>query len=247
MNRARILIVDDEAPARARLRDLLDDCRSAFPLIIADEATNGREAVEIVNNSAVDIVLLDIRMPGMDGIETARHLARRDKPPRLIFTTAFDAYAVKAFEVNAIDYLLKPIKRERLLAALQKAGPRPPSSRQLENLGPAQRKHLSIHERGRVILIPLEEVIFMRAEMKYLSVRTAAREYLLEESLTRLEDEFSELFTRVHRNTLVAKRAIAGFEKVAEEGGEGRWVVVLKGIAEKLPVSRRQQHIVREF
>lgn len=246
MNPARILIVDDEAPARARLRDLLDDCREAFPLIIADEADNGREALEIINEGAIDIVLLDIRMPVMDGMETARHLAKLAKPPRLIFATAFDAYAVKAFEVNAIDYLLKPIKRERLLAALQKAGPRP-TSEQLDNLGPSRRKHLSIHERGRVVLIPLDDVLFLRAELKYLTVRTAAREFLLEESLTRLEEEFAELFTRVHRNTLVAKRAIAGFEKIAEEGGEGHWVVAVKGLDEKLPVSRRQQHIVREF
>lgn len=246
MNPARILIVDDEAPARARLRDLLDDCREAFPLIIADEADNGREALEIINEGAIDIVLLDIRMPVMDGMETARHLTKLAKPPRLIFATAFDAYAVKAFEVNAIDYLLKPIKRERLLAALQKAGPRP-TSEQLDNLGPSRRKHLSIHERGRVVLIPLDDVLFLRAELKYLTVRTAEREFLLEESLTRLEEEFAELFTRVHRNTLVAKRAIAGFEKIAEEGGEGHWVVAVKGLDEKLPVSRRQQHIVREF
>jgi two-component system response regulator AlgR len=243
---ARILIVDDEGPARARLRDLLDDCREKFALMIADEAANGKEALEIVNKGGIDIVLLDIRMPVMDGMETARHLAKLEAPPRLIFTTAYDAYAVKAFEVNAIDYLLKPIKFERLLAALQKAGPRP-SGEQLESLGPARRKHLSIHERGKVVLIPVDDVIFLRAEMKYLTVRTVAREYLLEESLTRLEEEFGELFTRIHRNTLVATRAVSGFEKIDDEGGEAHWVVVLKGLEEKLPVSRRQQHIVREF
>jgi two-component system response regulator AlgR len=246
MNPARILIVDDEAPARVRLRDLLDDCRETFPLLIVDEAANGREALDIVNNGAIDIVLLDIRMPVMDGIETARHLAKLDKPPRLIFTTAFDAYAVKAFEVNAIDYLLKPIRRERLLAALQKAAPRP-SKEALEQMGPAHRKHLSIHERGKVILIPVDDIVFLRAEMKYLTVRTLAHEYLLEESLTRLEEEFADRFVRVHRNTLVARRAIGGFEKVADDSGEGHWVVVLKGLEERLPVSRRQQHIVREL
>ena len=246
MTPARILIVDDEAPARARLRDLLDDCREKFPLMIADEAANGKEALEIVNKGGIDIVLLDIRMPVMDGVETARHLAKLDVPPRVVFTTAYDVYAVKAFEVNAIDYLLKPIKLERLLAALQKAGPRP-SGEQLDSLGPSRRKHLSIHERGKVVLIPVDDVIFLRAEMKYLTVRTVAREFLLEESLTRLEEEFGELFTRIHRNTLVATRAISGFEKIGAEGGEAHWVVVLKGLEEKLPVSRRQQHIVREF
>ena len=246
MNQARILIVDDEAPARARMRDLLDDCREAFPLLLADEAANGKEALQIINDAAIDIVLLDIRMPEMDGIETARHIAKLDKPPRVIFTTAYDVYAVKAFEVNAIDYLLKPIKRERLLTALLKAGPSA-SREQLDNLGPRQRKHLSIHERGKVVLIPLEDIVFLRAELKYLTVRTVAREFLLEESLTRLEEEFADLFIRVHRNTLVARLAIFGFEKIAEEGGEGRWVVILKGVDEKLAVSRRQQHIVREF
>ena len=246
MNQARILIVDDEAPARARMRDLLDDCREAFPLLLADEAANGIEALQIINDAAIDIVLLDIRMPEMDGIETARHIAKLDKPPRVIFTTAYDVYAVKAFEVNAIDYLLKPIKRERLLTALLKAGPSA-SREQLDNLGPRQRKHLSIHERGKVVLIPLEDIVFLRAELKYLTVRTVAREFLLEESLTRLEEEFADLFIRVHRKTLVARRAVVGFEKIAEEGGEGRWVVILKGVDEKLAVSRRQQHIVREF
>ncbi len=246
MNQARILVVDDEAPARARMRDLLDDCREAFPLLLADEAANGKEALEIISNTSIDIVLLDIRMPVMDGIETARHLAKFDKPPRVIFTTAYDVYAVKAFEVSAIDYLLKPIKRERLLTALLKAGPQP-TLEQLDSLGPSQRKHLAIHERGRVVLIPLEDVVFLRAELKYLTVRTVAREFLLEESLTRLEEEFAGLFMRIHRNTLVARHAVVGFEKISEEGSEGRWMVVLKGLEERLPVSRRQQHIVREF
>ena len=118
---ARILIVDDEAPARRRLRDLLDDCREQFPLFIADEAANGMEAIEIINRGGIDIVLTDIRMPLMDGLEVARHVAKLDSPPRLIFTTAYDQYAVKAFELNAVDYLLKPIRLERLLMALTKS------------------------------------------------------------------------------------------------------------------------------
>ena len=117
---ARILIADDEAPARQRLRDLLDECREAFPLAIVDEARNGREALGVLEREKVDVVLLDIRMPEMDGMEAARHIAGMAQPPAIIFTTAFDAYAIKAFEVNAIDYLLKPIRRERLLAALGK-------------------------------------------------------------------------------------------------------------------------------
>ena len=110
----RILIAADEAPARARLRDLLDDCRPSFPLAVVEEARNGREALDVLNRQKVDIVLLDIRMPEMDGMEAARHIAGMEAPPAIIFTTAFDGYAIKAFEVNAIDYLLKPIRRERL-------------------------------------------------------------------------------------------------------------------------------------
>src|SRR4030095_1871455 len=113
----RILIADDEAPARARLRDLLDDCRETFPLAIVDEARNGREALDVLNREKVEIVLLHIRMQEMDGMEAARHIAGMEAPPAIIFTTAFDAYAIKAFEVNAIDYLLKPIRLARLLVA----------------------------------------------------------------------------------------------------------------------------------
>jgi len=242
----RVLIVDDEGPARTRLKDLLSDCRETAPHALIGEAANGREALEIINQGNVDLVLMDIRMPVMDGMEAARHMAKLEKPPRLIFATAFDAYAVKAFEVNAIDYLLKPIKRERLLAALQKAGTPPPADT-LATLQEGPRKHLSIHERGRVVLIPMADVVFLRAELKYVTVRTAEREFLLDESLTKLEEEFQNSFVRVHRNALVAKAAIAGFEKVAEEGAEAHWVVVLNGIDERLPVSRRQQHVVREF
>ena len=111
---AQILIVDDEPPARARLRDLLDDCRELFPLLIADEAANGVEAIERISEGGIDIVLTDIRMPVMDGLEVARHVARMESPPKLIFTTAYDQYAVQAFELNAIDYLLKPIRQEQI-------------------------------------------------------------------------------------------------------------------------------------
>jgi two-component system response regulator AlgR len=257
---ARILIVDDEAPARRRLRDVLDDCREQFPLTIADEATNGMEAIEIINKGGIDIVLTDIRMPGMDGLEVARHLARMDAPPKLIFVTAFDEYAVKAFELNAIDYLLKPIRQERLLVALGKAiALKPAQADAIAEAAQARRKHLSIHERGKIVLVPLEDVLYLKAELKYVTVRTAQKEFLLEESLTKLEEEFTALFTRIHRNTLVATKAVVGFEKVADggadsddnaqgsDGGGTHWAVVLRGIPEKLAVSRRQQHVVKEF
>ena len=170
----RVLIADDEAPARARLRDLLDECRAAFPLAIVDEARNGREALGVLNREKVDIVLLDIRMPEMDGMEAARHIAGMAQPPAIIFTTAFDAYALKAFEVNAIDYLLKPIRMERLLAALNKTRGGAPVSRQaLAAASNQPRRHLSVHERGKIHLVPVSDVLYLRAELKYVTVRTA--------------------------------------------------------------------------
>ena len=260
---ARILIVDDEAPARRRLRDLLDDCREQFPLMIADEAGNGVEAINVINKGGVDIVLTDIRMPVMDGLEVARHVAKLEVAPKLIFVTAFDQYAVKAFELNAIDYLLKPIRLERLLVALAKAIViRPAEAEAIAEAAQARRKHFSIHERGKIVLVPLDDVLYLKAELKYVTVRTAQKEFLLEESLTKLEEEFAALFMRIHRNTLVATKAVVGFEKVADGSAEGdtaqphadkgdgsgmHWAVVIRGIPEKLAVSRRQQHLVKEF
>ncbi len=253
MTPAKILIIDDEAPARRRLRDLLDDCRESFPLAIADEASNGVEAIDIINRGGIDIILTDIRMPAMDGLEVARHIAGMAAAPKLIFTTAYDEYAVKAFELNAVDYLLKPIKFERLLAALNKA--RKVEAEQAEAIAEAtstRRKHLAIHERGKIVLVPVADIIYLKAELKYVTVKTAAREHLLEESLTKLEEEFAGVFTRIHRSALVANKSVAGFEKVVDEaeGGEdgsSHWVVLLHGVPEKLPVSRRQAHVVRQF
>jgi two-component system response regulator AlgR len=243
----RILIADDEAPARARLRDLLDDCREVFPLAIVDEARTGREVLGVLEREKVDVVLLDIRMPEMDGMEAARHIAGMEQPPAIIFTTAFDAYAIKAFEVNAIDYLLKPIRRERLLAALGKVKTAAPVSRQaLDAASDQPRKHLSVHERGRIHLVPIPDILYLRAELKYVTVRTAEREYLVEESLQHLEDEFATGFVRIHRNCLVARTAIAGFERNSEESESG-WAVVIRATGEKLAVSRRQHHVVKEF
>ena len=243
----RILIADDEAPARVRLRDLLDEARPRFPLAIVDEARTGYEVLEVVSREQVDIVLLDIRMPEMDGMEAARHMAGMEKPPAIIFTTAFDSYALSAFEVNAIDYLLKPIRLERLLTALGKTRSSPPVSRQaLDAAANQPRRHLSIHERGRIHLVPVGEILYLRAELKYVTVRTVQREYLVEESLTHLEEEFGDAFVRIHRNCLVARPAIGGFERNSDESESG-WAVLIKATGEKLPVSRRQQHVVKQY
>jgi two-component system response regulator AlgR len=243
----RVFIVDDEPPARNRLRDLLNDCSEQLALDVVGEAGNGQEALDKLTEIPADVVLLDIRMPQMDGIELAQHLNKLPKPPVVIFTTAYDAYAIKAFDLHAIDYLLKPIRLGRLFEALNRARVAVPVQTEvLRDLLPEPRKNLSIHERGKIHLIPIEQVLYLRAELKYITVRTAEREYLLEESLTELEKEFAARFVRIHRNSLIAKDAIAGFEKCGDEGESG-WMVKMKGLDELLAISRRQQHIVKEF
>jgi two-component system response regulator AlgR len=243
----RVFIVDDEPPARNRLRDLLNDCSAQLALEVVGEAGNGREALDRLAEITADVVLLDIRMPQMDGIELAQHLNKLPKPPVVIFTTAYDAYAIKAFDLRVIDYLLKPIRLGRLFEALNRARVAVPvQTETLRELLPEPRKNLSIHERGKIHLIPIEQVLYLRAELKYITVRTAEREYLIEESLNALEKEFAAHFVRIHRNSLIAKDAIAGFEKGGDEGESG-WMVKLKGLDELLAISRRQQHIVKEF
>jgi two-component system, LytTR family, response regulator AlgR len=239
----KVLIADDEAPARNRLRDLLTDIGN---INIVAEAKNGKEALDLATESKPDLMLLDIRMPQMDGLEAAQHAQKLEPRPHIIFTTAYDAYAIKAFDLNAIDYLLKPIRLERLQTAIEKAQVLRP--KQLEALKPLQkvRSHLSIHERGRVILVPIEEIIYLRAELKYVTVRTFEREYLVEESLTNLENEFGERFLRLHRNCLVAGNYIAGYEKRSDEIGDSQWHALLKGVPETVAISRRQQHLVRQ-
>jgi len=245
----RVFIVDDEPPARNRLRDLLHDCSDQLALEIVGEASNGQEALDKLMEIPTDVVLLDIRMPQMDGIELAQHLQKMPKPPVIVFTTAYDDSAIKAFELHAVDYLLKPIRMGRLFDALNRARAAVPVQTQvLRELLPEPRRNLSIHERGKIRLVPIEQVLYMRAELKYITVRTAEREYLLEESLTDLEKEFGARFVRIHRNCLVAKEAIAGFEKGGEDSSESAgWMVRLKGLDELLAISRRQQHIVKEF
>jgi two-component system, LytTR family, response regulator AlgR len=241
MSPIKVVIVDDEQPARSRLRELLQDCRAELPHVVAGEAANGVEGLQIVTESGADVVLVDIHMPEMSGIEFARHLQVLERPPAVIFVTAHDQYAVEAFEVNALDYLTKPVRAARLLAALKKAASGARLTRGvLESIDPAPRRHFSVAERGRVTLVPVSEVIYLRAELKYVTLRTRAREYLVEESLTQIEQEFGAVFVRIHRNCLVARRHIRGFERGAETEGEIGWAVILDGLDEKLPVSRRQ-------
>jgi len=237
----KILIVDDEQPARERLRDLIGECAGEHSL---REANNGLQALEVADQWEPDILLLDIRMPVMDGLETASHLARRQQPPAVVFITAYQDHAVDAFEADAIDYLLKPVRRERLQQALDKAAilNRARINALREN-DPASRArtHLSTSNLGRIELIPVAEVVFLKAEQKYVMAGWRGRETLLDESLKSLEEEFAGRFLRIHRNALIALE----FAEALEKDRDGRYSIRLKGLTEHLPISRRHLRDVR--
>ncbi len=247
MTALRVFIVDDETPARERLKELLGDIAANIPTEVVGEARNGLEALEAVPASGAQVLLLDIQMPGVGGLEVARHLVTLEKPPAVIFVTAHERHAVQAFELNALDYLLKPVRTERLAAALRKAaGGAAPGREQLARAAVAAREYLSIAERNRIVLVSIRDIVFLRAEQKYVTLRTREREHLIEEALVSLEREFAERFVRIHRNCLVARAAIRGFERTGD-GDDASWLVVLEGIAERLPVSRRQWPMLREL
>jgi two-component system response regulator AlgR len=247
----RIFLVDDEQPARARMKAVLGDLAAELPNTVVGEASSGHEGLRLLPTLPVDVVLVDIHMPQMSGMEFARHLAGLERPPAVVFVTAHDQYAVEAFEVNALDYLLKPVRAARLLAALQKARAtgairREPIERAAAAAGQGPRRYFSVAERGRIDLVPVADVVYLKADLKYVTLRTAEREFLIEESLASLEQEFGERFVRVHRSYLVARARVRGFERAVDEDGEGAgWAVVLDGVAERLPVSRRQWAIVK--
>lgn len=262
----RLLIVDDEAPARARLATLLGDIAAECPHVLAGEVADARAALQAFAELRPDIVLLDVQMPGMSGIELARHLMTADAPPAIIFVSAFDDFALKAFEVHALDYLLKPVRAPRLAQAIQRATllaqahgklqaqERPAAQALLAASASLRqaRRNFSVQERGRLLLVPVNDVLYLKADAKYVMVRTATRSYLIEESLNSLEEEFAELFVRVHRNALVARAALEGVERAplvqqcdagadkAPERGQESWQVIVRGVTERLPVSRRQ-------
>jgi len=247
----RVFIADDEAPARARLKELLADVRAEIATRVAGEAANGLEIIDRLPGSGAQVLLLDIQMPGMGGIEVARHLARLESAPAIVFVTAHDRHAVEAFELNALDYLMKPVRAERLAAALKRAQAAGPVARaRLESTGmmahAGAREFFSVSERHRIALVPVGEVLYLKAELKYVTLRTRVGEHLIEEPLVNIEKEFADRFIRVHRNCLVARAAIRGFERIAGSADEEpHWNVVLEGIAERLPVSRRQWPAVK--
>jgi len=249
----RVFIADDEGPARERLKELLEDIAGDVATVVAGEAANGVEALERLPGSNAQVLLLDIRMPGMDGLELARHVTALENAPAVVFVTAHDKHAVEAFDLNALDYLLKPVRAARLAAALKKAiNVGAPQRESLARAADGPREYLSVAERNRIVLVPVRDILFLRAEQKYVTVRTKAREHLIEESLIALEREFTgaELpypFVRIHRNCLVARAAIRGFERTGGGEEEAHWQVVLDGVPERLPVSRRQWPTVREL
>ncbi len=238
-----VLIVDDEILARSRLRTLLADCRDP-DVRVAAEASNAVEAVEALRRQSFDVALLDIHMPGADGLTLAKTLQAGAEPPAVIFVTAYAEHAVDAFELEAVDYLTKPVRLERLQMALQKVERLLESKRGQVAETPGE--VLIIQERGRTERVPLREVLYFKAELKYLTVRTAIKSYILDGSLSELEDKYGDEFMRIHRNALVARRAVRALEKNYDpEEGEG-WAVRLTGIDETLSVSRRQLAAVRE-
>ncbi|MBO9514731.1 MAG: response regulator transcription factor [Variovorax sp.] len=243
MTPLRTLIVDDEALARSRMRTLLAECL-APAAVVSGEAANGEIALRQIAKLPLDLVLLDVHMPGLDGVELARMLRGRPGAPAVVFVTAFAAHAVTAFELEAVDYLTKPVRVERLQQALQKV------ARHLNDRRspPAQEPQdvLLIQDRGRTERVPLSEVIYLKSEFKYLTVRTAERSHIFDGSLSDLEERYPKRFVRVHRNALVARNAIRALEKYDDgEDAEG-WALRLDGIPEPVVVSRRQLPSVRE-
>jgi two-component system, LytTR family, response regulator AlgR len=239
----RALVVDDEALARGRLRTLLGDCQAPRATVVAD-AANVVQALEQLRLHTVDVVFLDIRMPGSDGLSLAQALLKLQHPPAVVFVTAHAEHALEAFDLQAVDYLTKPVRLERLQLALQKVErlAQIPSG-----LGAdfSSDEVLVIQERHRTERVPLSQVLYFKAELKYITVRTAARSHILDGSLNELEQRYSAHFVRVHRNAIVARWAIRALEKHFDaEEGDG-WAVRLQGLDELLSVSRRQLPAVR--
>jgi two-component system, LytTR family, response regulator AlgR len=254
----RVLLVDDEALARLRLRSLLQACTET-PNDVVAEAEDATSALRIVNDppggAPIDLLLLDIRMPGRDGMQLASALRLLPRPPAVVFVTAHASHALRAFELDAVDYLTKPVQRARLQDALQRAvqwraaRSLPPATAAMPLAAAAPL--LVVAERGRVLRIPFDEVLFLKAEMKYVTLRTADRAYVLDDSLAELEQRLAAegapgAFLRIHRNAVVALAAVRELRRHAEVDGEEGWAVRMAPIDEWLPVSRRQVAAVRE-
>jgi two-component system response regulator AlgR len=251
----QILIVDDEALARSRLAALVRECPEPV-CEVAAECANARQAAEWLQQHAgqADVALLDIHMPGALGTELAADLKRMAQAPAVVFVTAHGEHALAAFDLEAVDYLTKPVKRDRLFAALQRAARRAAARTPAHDdpdTGTGATPVLVVSERGRVVRVPLADVLYLKAELKYVTLRTASHSYVLDDPLTDLEQRLGERVLRVHRNALVARQAVRALErrKLAdseEEGNEIGWAVLVAATGEWLSVSRRQVAAVRE-
>jgi len=252
--RLRVLIVDDEPLARMRLRSLLADCVNPAAEVVG-EAGSGAEALHALQHlpQPADALLLDIRMPGIDGLALARRLREQAQAPAVVFITAHADHALHAFEIAAVDYLTKPVRRARLQEALARVAQRlgRPVAAPPAPAAAAEQATLVVSDRGRVLRIPVVEVVYLRAEMKYVTLRTTQHAYVLDDALADLEQRLGDAAVRIHRNAVVAKAAVRALERrvlpgqEAEEGGES-WAVRLAPLDEWLPVSRRQLATVRE-
>lgn len=242
MSDLSVLIVDDEPLARLRLSTLLGELE-APRCTVAGEAASAAEALAwLERNPRCDALLLDIQMPGASGTELAARLRTRADAPAVVFVTAHTQHALQAFELDAIDYLTKPVRRERLQAALQKV-----AQRRAAPAANPERPSLVVSDRGRVVRVPIDEVLYLKAELKYVTLRTAAQSWLLDDALTDLEQRLpAGEFLRVHRNALVARRAVRALEKRATDGDDEGWAVQVAATGEWLAVSRRQVSAVRE-
>jgi len=249
----RVLVVDDEELARLRLKSLVSECTDPRVTVVG-EAANAAQALVWLATRQCDLLLLDVQMPGRDGTQLAAELRLRDPAPAVVFVTAHAEHALKAFDLEAVDYLTKPVKRERLQAALRRVAQRlagvpapAPAAAKAEDDGPV----IVVSDRGRVIRVPVSDVLYLKAELKYVTLRTAEHTHVLDDSLADLEERLGDRFLRVHRNALVARRAVRALEKRAiageavEEGYEG-WGVCVAPVSEWLAVSRRQVAAVRE-
>lgn len=239
----RVLLVDDEALARARLRSLLADADEPA-LVIAGEAATAEQALTWLRSDSVDLVLLDVHMPGADGLQLAQLLGRLPRPPAVVFVTAHPQHALTAFEIEAVDYLTKPVRLERLQQALRKV-------KRTMQMGPTTEpdltgKFLLIRDRGRIERVAVSAVLYFRADLKYLTVRTRQASYLMEGALNEIEHSHGADFLRVHRSALVARRALRALDRSLDARDADGWVVRLRGVDESLPVSRRQLPAVRE-
>jgi two-component system response regulator AlgR len=241
----RVMVVDDEALARQRLRTLLGDCRQPSAHWVG-EAAHAPQAVALLAHTPVDVVLLDIHMPGVDGLALARTLSAMAHPPALVFVTAHAEHAVHAFELDAVDYLTKPVRLERLEQALAKASRRLETRADTDVPPQVADDHVLITERGRTERVALADVVYFKAELKYITVRTREREYVLDGSLSDLEQRHAVRVVRVHRNALVTRTAIQGLERSTDPAEPDVWWLKLYGVPERLVVSRRQLPLVRD-